>query len=72
MVYNRGVQAIARVLLPPAAQRGCPPSKREASAAFPVDRAISLAEILYDIACKDAKTPATLFEGGCRRSDRGE
>ncbi|BCL82268.1 hypothetical protein ccbrp13_47330 [Ktedonobacteria bacterium brp13] len=23
------------------------------------------------IACRDAKTPASLFEGGCRRSDRG-
>ena len=55
IVSNRGLQGIASVLLPPAAQRGCPPSKREARAAFAVDRALFLADIMFTIACKDAK-----------------
>jgi len=41
-VDNRGLQGIASVLLLPAAKRGCPPSKREAIAVFPVWNAVSL------------------------------
>jgi hypothetical protein len=52
---NRGLQGIASILLLSTAKHVCPPSKMEASAAFPVDRVVSLAWILYAIACKDVK-----------------